>query len=93
MSLLNEAGYLYVLSKDLMSVNKKIRKHAQKAREHFDDHTKATRHEDKQKHYVKHTDATAKVRKLAEKHNEILRKIQRHQVAFAHSLRDETKLT
>ncbi len=91
MSLLNEAGYLYVLSKDLLNINKKIRKQIEEARDHINNHSKATRHEEKQKHYDKHTKSVGKVRKCIEERNEILKKMQRHQVAFAHQLREEAK--
>ncbi len=91
MSLSNEAGYLYVLSKDLIALNKKIKSHADDVRKHAENHTKATHQSDKQKHLERHSDARDTLGKLLEKRYEILKKMQRHQVAFAHRLREESK--
>ncbi|MBI2102996.1 hypothetical protein HYT55_04105 [Candidatus Woesearchaeota archaeon] len=89
MSLANEAAYLYVLSKELVKVNKKVQKYSQKAQKHLEKHYKATSPEEKVKHRHKHAKRVTDIRKLMEEHNKVLAKLRHHQVAFAHQLQKE----
>lgn len=92
MSLANEAAYLYVLSKELVSINKKIRKHSTKAQKHLEKHTRATSPEEKVKHQHKHSQRVKDIKKLMEEHNKTLAKLRHHQVAFAHQLQKEHQI-
>jgi len=92
MSLANEAAYLYVLSKGLVKVNKKVQKYSQKAQKHLEKHHKATSPEKKVKHQRKHAKRVIDIRKLMEEHNKTLAKLRQHQVAFAHQLQNEHKI-
>ncbi len=92
MSIANEAGYLYVLSKDLATLNKKMKKASKKAQKHLEKHQQATSPEKRQKHQQKHAKKTQQIKKLLEEHNEILAKLRRHQIAFAHQLQNEHQI-
>ncbi len=89
MSIANEAGYLYVLSKDLSKLNKKIKKVSKKAQKHLEKHQQATSPEKRQKHQQKHAKKINQVKKLLEEHNQLLAKLRHHQIAFAHQLQKE----
>ncbi len=90
MTLTNEAAYLYVYSKKLISVNKKIhslREDGQKEMQRF--HHTADAHQ-KQKYHHQSQKAAEKLRKKIEERHTILAKLHRHQVAFAGQLRPES---
>lgn len=89
MTITNEAAYLYVYSKKLLSVNKKIhslREDGQKAMQRF--HHTADAHQ-KQKYHQQSQKAAEKLRKVIEERHTLLGKLQRHQVAFAGQLQKE----
>ncbi|MBS3169081.1 hypothetical protein J4210_01230 [Candidatus Woesearchaeota archaeon] len=92
MSLANEAAYLYVLSKDLVKVNKKVQKYSQKAQKHLEKHYKATSPEEKARHQHKHARRVTDIHQLMGEHNKILAKLRRHQIAFAHQLQKEHRI-
>ena len=92
MNLTNETAYLYVYSKDLISLNKKLKGLSGKAEKHIYKHGKATSEEDRLKHRTKHGKVVGKIQKLMVKHNELLNKLRHHHVAYAHALRAEHKV-
>ncbi len=92
MNLTNEAAYLYVYSKELISLNKKLKRLSGKAEKHIYKHGKATSEKERLKHRTKHSKTVEKIRKLMVKHNELLNKLRHHHVAYAHALRAEHKV-
>ncbi len=91
MSLANEAAYLYVFSKKLLWLNRKLRGHSEDAEHHRRKYYEARHPDEQQKHLRKHTKASEKIKKLLKEHNEVLAKLKHHQIAFAHSLQKEHK--
>ncbi len=89
MNLTNEAAYLYVYSKDLISLNKRLKGLSGKAEKHIYKHGKATSEEERLRHRTKHGKVVEKIQKLMVKHNELLNKLHHHHVAYAHALRAE----
>ncbi|HLC71061.1 MAG TPA: hypothetical protein VJI32_03585 [Candidatus Nanoarchaeia archaeon] len=89
MTITNEAAYLYVFSKKLISVNKKIhslREDGRKAMERLHQTSDSVRKERYQNQSQKAAD---KLKKAIEERQSILAKLHRHQVAFAGQLRTE----
>jgi len=91
MGLTNEAAYLYVHSKDLISLTKKLRRLSKTAEKHTTKHQNAKDEETKVKHHKKHATVSKKMKELIEKHNRIIERLRSHQVAFAHAL-SKTKI-
>lgn len=89
MGLANEAGYLYIYSKKLIYINKRIRSASKGAEKHLEKHRKADNHDRKHHHYKKHLSKKGDIEKLIKEHNKILKQLHHHEVAFAHSLRKE----
>ncbi|MBT3814088.1 hypothetical protein HOE37_00805 [Candidatus Woesearchaeota archaeon] len=92
MGLVNEAGYLYVHSKELLVLNKRIKRLSKKAKKHVDKHTKAETEGARSKHKKKHTKTTEDIHSLMKKHNKVLIKLKAHQIAYIHALRKEHKV-
>ena len=92
MNLANEAGYLYVYSKELMDVNKKIRKLSSKAEKHAVKHMNANNEKKKLKHKNKHAKVKNDIEKLLKKHNKIIKILKHHNIAFYHALSKEHKI-
>ena len=92
MGLANEAAYLYVHAKELISLTRKLRRLSKKADKHANKHQKASTPEDKQKHQNKHVKVSKKIKDLIERHNHVIKRLREHQVAFAHALGKETKI-
>ena len=92
MGLTNEAAYLYVHSKDLVALTRKLKRLSKKADKHAKKHQKAETPEKKHKHQKKHTNVSNDIKKLVEKHNAVIKRLQGHQIAFAHALSKETKI-
>jgi len=92
MGLTNEAAYLYVHSKDLVALTKKLRRLSKKAEKHTKKHHKAVDSKSKEKHYKKHVKVTKRMKELIEEHNKVIKKLRAHQVAFAHALSKETSI-
>ncbi len=89
MTITNEAAYLYVYSKKLISVNKKIhslREDGRKAMEKFHQTTDAGQ---KQKYHHQSQKVAGKLKTAIEERQTILTKLHRHQVAFAGQLKNE----
>jgi len=89
MTLANEAAYLYVHSKELLSLNKELRNLTNKAQKHVEKHNKSKTEEDRYKHRRKHGKTTEEIQKIIKKHNTTLQKLKSHQIAFAHALQKE----
>lgn len=90
MTITNEAAYLYVYSKKLISANKKIhslREDGQKAMRRFHQTMDVKQ---KQEYPHQSQKAAEKLKKVIEERNTILAKLHRHQVAFAGQLRTES---
>jgi len=90
MGLLKEAGYVYVYSRELLSLNKKLKRLGKLAEKHKVKHGKAPEHKNG-RHKVKHTLAVRDIEKLMKKHNQVLGKLRTHYHRFAHYLRKEHK--
>ena len=93
MGLTNEAGYLYVYSKKLIYINKKIRSASKGAEKHLKKHQNADNHEKKEKHYNNHLSKKSEIEKWIKEHNKILKTLHNHEVAFAHALRKEHNIS
>ncbi len=90
MTIANEAAYLYVYSKKLITVNKRIhslREDAHKAMQRFHHTTDAKQKQEYQHQSQKQAE---KLKKAMEERHTILGKLHRHQVAFAGQLRTES---
>lgn len=92
MNLANEAGYLYTYSKELGSINKKLRSLSNKAEKHVKKHQSTSNEKKRLKHQIKHSQVTKKIRSLMKKHNKTITGLQHHHAAFLHALRKEHKI-
>lgn len=92
MSLSSEAGYLYVYSKELVTINKKIKKLSKHADKHLKKHHKTDNINKKKKHYDKHKKKKEDIHDLIKKHNKVLKHLKHHNVAFYHALKKESKI-
>jgi len=89
MTITNEAAYLYVYSKKLISINRRIhslREDGRKALEKFHQTNDSSQ---KEKYRRQSRKAADKLKKTIEEKQNILTKLHRHQVAFAGQLRNE----
>lgn len=91
MSLLKEAGYIYLFSKELIKLNKKLKKLGKLAEKHKTRHEKAKKHK-KEKHKIKHALTVRDIEELMKKHNHVLGRLRTHYHRFAHYLRKEHKV-
>ena len=85
MGIANEAGYLYVLSKELNSINSKLKSSSRKAEKYLSKHQRTQ----KDKHKIKHTKLTIQISNLIRKHNKLVTRIKHHEVAFRYALHKE----
>jgi hypothetical protein len=92
MSLANEAGYLYVLSKELTAINKMLEKYSKHAQHHIRKHNLSKTEKDKARHRHKHDKVKGNIVKLMKKHDRILKLLNHHNVAFYHALKKEHSL-
>lgn len=91
MSLLKEAEYIYVFSKELLRLNRKLKKLGKAAEKHKKRHNEAK--EDKQlRHKVRHANTVQDIEKLMGRHNQIFTRLKNHYHRFAHHLRKEHKI-
>jgi hypothetical protein len=88
MKLTREAAYLYVHSKELVALTKKLRKLSKKADKHANKHQKTR----KEKHRHKHIKVSAEIRHLIEKHDTIIKRLRHHYSRFTHALKKEIKI-
>ncbi len=91
MSLIKEASRLYLFSKELVKLNKRLRKLGRSAEKHKVRHEKASRHK-KEKHKVRHALTVKDVKELMEKHDAVLKRLKTHYQRFTHYLRKEHKV-
>ncbi len=91
MSLVNEAGYLYVLSKKLTKLNKLILAVTDEAKHHQAKHTSESHPKKKEKHGRKHQKAMEKVQHLLKERSHLAQQLHHHYVAFAHVMQKEMK--
>ena len=89
MSLINEAAYLYVYSKKIITVNTKIHSMREDGRKELQKFHQATDSDKKQKHQHQSEKVSKKLQELLEERQKILTKLRRHQVAFAGQLQKE----
>lgn len=92
MNLSNEAAYLYVFSKKLKRLNKQLHYLSKKAEKHLHKHQTASSERKKEKQKQKHHRTIDNIKELMKQHNDILRRIHHHQIAFAHALQKEHKI-
>jgi len=86
MNILKEAGYLYLYSKKLLQINRKIKSLSKKKHKHGEKHSKASSPTKKHKHLQKHDSAAKKIKKLLKDHESIILRIKHHKVNFSHAL-------
>ena len=91
MGLLKEAGSVYVYSRDLIKLNKKLKRLSKHAKKHKRRHEHAPHHK-KEKHYVRHSSTVNDIRDLMKKHDRVLMRLRSHYRNFAHYLKKEHKL-
>ncbi len=91
MSITREAAYLYLCSKELTKMNKKLHELSKEAQHHGQKHASATDEGSRYKHAKKHHKATKEAQHLLKKHHEMLSRIKHHLVNYNHALRKELK--
>jgi len=91
MGLLKEAGYIYLYSKELKKINKRLNKLGKVAEKHKERHRKAPEHK-KEKHKVKHVLTVREIGELMKKHDHVLNRLKLHHQRYAYYLRKEHKL-
>ncbi len=89
MNLLSEAYYMYYYSRELIKINKKVKRHSKKAEKYVHKHRKAKTEEKKSRHKLGHQKATGKIKDLIEQHNRILKKLRHHHNNYLHALKKE----
>jgi len=92
MKLASEAAYLYVYSKELQKLNRKLKKYSKRAQKHLDKHHRARTEEKKLRHRTKHLRVTGKINKILKKHDLVLSSLRHHYLVFKHALYHENKL-
>ena len=88
MKLTKEAAYLYVHSKELVALTKKLRKLSKEADKHAEKHQKTGA----EKHKHKHAKVSGKIKHLIEKHDNIIKRLRHHYLRFTHALKKEVKI-
>ena len=92
MDIANEASYLYIYSKELKKLNRKIKRYSKRAKKHLHRHYKTKDERKKLRHKSNHLKATAKINKLLKRHNDILSSLRHHYLKFKHILQKEHKI-
>ena len=92
MSITREAAYLYLCSKELTKLNKKLHGLRKEAQYHGQKHHLATDEKTRYKHAQKHRNATEEIQKIMKEHEVMLNRIKHHLVNYNNSLRKELKL-
>ena len=91
MGFVKEARLIYLYSRELADVNKRLKKLGIKAEKHKVRHERAAEHK-KEKHKVKHHITVKQIEKLMRNHNELLNNLKTHYQRYAHYLRKEHKV-
>ncbi|PIN76389.1 hypothetical protein COV17_02595 [Candidatus Woesearchaeota archaeon CG10_big_fil_rev_8_21_14_0_10_36_11] len=92
MTLSNEAAYLYIYSKELTKINKKLHRLSKRAEKEQKKHERTKSIEKKLKYKINHAKITEKIKELTHEHNKYVVTLKRHSIAFEHSLRKEHTL-
>jgi len=91
MSITSEAAYLYLCSKELTKLNKKLHEASKEVQYHGQKHAQATDERTRYKHAKKHHRATEEIQKIMKDHQEMLNRIKHHLVNYNSALRRELK--
>tara|TARA_Y100000310_G_scaffold268505_1_gene281136 strand:+ start:247 stop:522 length:276 start_codon:yes stop_codon:yes gene_type:complete len=91
MSLLKEAGNLYLYSKELIKLNRQLKKYGKLAEKYKSKHHAADEHK-KGQYKSRHESAVKNINKLLKRHNHVLSGLRTHYHGFAHYLRKEHKI-
>ena len=92
MNLVNEAGYLYGLSKKLIAINKEIHSRREEGRTLTEQYSLGHSSERQQKIQRRYRTVAEKIRAATEERHTLLRQLHRHQVAFAGGVQKESKV-
>jgi hypothetical protein len=92
MSLFKEATYIYIYSKELTRVNKKIKNLSKKADKHYKKHQESKEEKEKHKHRKKHLSTVDDITSLIKKHNNVMKSLKHHLLNYHHSLKKEHKI-
>lgn len=92
MNLVHEAGYLYLLSKELITLNRQLKKLTTKAEKQVYKYSQAETEPERRGHRFKHTRVTIEMAHLIKKHHLILDKMRYHHSIFDRALREEQRL-
>ena len=92
MSITREAAYLYLCSKELAKMNKKLHDLRKETQYHGQKHASAMDERTRHKHATKHHHATQEIQKLMKEHHAMLSRIKHHLVNYNNALRKELKL-
>jgi len=84
-----DAAYLYIHSKELLAINKKLHKLSGKAEKHLRKHGNAKNDKARAKHKKKHAGVTTDMMKLQKKQIKLLKLLQHHQIKFAYNLQKQ----
>ena len=87
-----EAAYLYVYSKKLLKVNKRIKALTHNAEKHKLNHLASKTERQKQKHQKKHARTTRALHELLKDHQELIKRLRHHYLNFAHGLQKELRM-
>ena len=91
MSITREAAYLYLCSKELTKMNKKLHDLSKEAQQHGQKHALATDEKNRHHYAKKHRQAGEELQHLAKKHHALLSRIKHHLVNYNNALRKELK--
>ncbi len=91
MTITREAAYLYLCSKELTKLNKKLHQASKEVQHHGQKHAQATDERSRSKHAKKHHQATEEIQKIIKDHQEMLNRIKHHLVNYNSALRKELK--
>jgi hypothetical protein len=92
MNLAFEAAYMFVYAKKLQIINKRIHSASKDAEHHLQKHNAAKEDKKKSHHRHKHERTKQRLQDLIKRHNELLHKLQHHQLLFSSILQKEHKI-
>ncbi len=92
MNLAYEAAYMFVYAKKLQIINGRIQSLSKDAEHHLQKHNTAKDENAKSHHRHKHERIKKHLLDLIKRHNELLQKLQRHQLLFASTLQKEHRM-
>ncbi|MBI2125247.1 hypothetical protein HYV87_04380 [Candidatus Woesearchaeota archaeon] len=91
MSITREAAYLYLCSKELTKLNKKLHRLGKEAHSHGQRHLQATDESSRNKYQKRHHKTGEEIKKIMKEHHTMLSRIKHHLVNYNHALRKELK--